>query len=65
MPNDLAFLVGVRQRIKLPQADLGPRAVVVVERKAYVANYFSDTLSLVDLASPQPKPQSIPLSPTP
>ena len=65
VPNDLAFLVGVRQRIKLPQADLGPRAVVVVERKAYVANYFSDSLSLVDLASPQTTPQSIPLSPRP
>ena len=65
VPNDLAFLVGIRQRIKLPQTDLGPRAVVVVQRKAYVANYFSDSLSLVDLASPQPKPQSIPLSPIP
>ena len=62
VPNDLAFLVGIRQRIKLPQADLGPRAVVLVQRKAYVANYFSDTLSLVDLASPQTKPQSISLS---
>jgi YVTN family beta-propeller protein len=65
VPNDLAFLVGVRQRIKLPQADLGPRAVVVVQRKAYVANYFSDSLTLVDLASPQPKPQSIPLAALP
>ena len=61
VPNDLAFLVGVRQRIKLPPGDLGPRAVVLLGRKAYVANYFSDSLSLVDLASPQPRPQSIPL----
>ena len=61
VPNDLAFLVGVRQRIKLPPTDLGPRAVVVLGRKAYVANYFSDSLSLVDLTSPQPKPRSIPL----
>ena len=30
VPNDLAFLVGVRQRIKLPQNDLGPRAVVLL-----------------------------------
>jgi len=65
VPNDLAFLVGIRQRIKLPQADLGPRAVVVVQHKAYVANYFSDSLSLVDLASAQIKPQSIPLTPRP
>jgi cytochrome c peroxidase/DNA-binding beta-propeller fold protein YncE len=63
VPNDLAFLAGVRQRIKLPQNDLGPRAVVLVGRKAYVANYFSDSLSLVDLAGPQPTPRSIPLSP--
>jgi YVTN family beta-propeller protein len=61
VPNDLAFLVGVRQRIRLPQNDLGPRAVVLLGRKAYIANYFSDSLSLVDLGSPQPKPQSIPL----
>jgi YVTN family beta-propeller protein len=65
VPNDLAFLVGIRQRIKLPQVDLGPRAVVLVQRKAYVANYFSDSLTLVDLASPQIRPQSIPLSPNP
>jgi YVTN family beta-propeller protein len=65
VPNDLAFLVGIRQRIKLPQTDLGPRAVVVVQRKAYVANYFSDSLTLVDLASPQIKPQSIPLAALP
>jgi YVTN family beta-propeller protein len=61
VPNDLAFLVGVRQRIKLPKTDLGPRAVVLLGRKAYVANYFSDSLSVVDLGSPQLRPQSIPL----
>ena len=63
VPNDLAFLVGVRQRVKLPLTDLGPRAVVLLGRKAYVANYFSDSLSVIDLGSPQPKPRSIPLSP--
>lgn len=62
VPNDLAFLVGVRQRIKLPHNDLGPRAAVILERKAYIANYFSDSLSLLDLGSPQSNPQSIPLS---
>jgi YVTN family beta-propeller protein len=63
VPNDLAFLVGLRHRVKLPQNDLGPRAVVVLGQRAYVANYFSDSLSLLDLGSPQSKPQSIPLSP--
>jgi YVTN family beta-propeller protein len=62
VPNDLAFLVGVRQRIRLPQTDLGPRAVVLLGRRAYVANYFSDSLSLVDLGTPQPRPSSITLS---
>ncbi len=61
VPNDLAFLVGLRQRVRLPQYDLGPRAVVLLGRKAYVADYFSDSLSLVDLSSPEPRPQSIPL----
>jgi len=61
VPNDLAFLVGLRQRIKLPPSDLGPRAAVLLGRKAYVANYFSDSLSVIDLASPQPRPQSLPL----
>ena len=56
VPNDLAFLVGVRQRIKLPPSDLGPRAVVLLGRKAYTANYFSDSLSLVDLPAPNPEP---------
>ncbi len=63
VPNDLAFLVGVRQRIKLTPSDLGPRAVILLGRNAYIANYFSDSLSLVDLASAQPKSQSIPLFP--
>src|SRR6185369_14564568 len=49
VPNDLSFLVGVRQRIRLPESDRGPRAVTLLGRKAYVANYFSDTLSVIDL----------------
>jgi YVTN family beta-propeller protein len=63
VPNDLAFLVGLRHRIKLPQNDLGPRAVIVLGQRAYVANYFSDSLSLLDLGTPRPRTQSIPLSP--
>ena len=55
------FLVGARQRVKLPSGDLGPRPVAIAGHTAYVANYFSDTLSLIDLAAPQPNAQSIPL----
>ncbi len=65
VPNDLSFLVGVRERRRLPEGDLGPRAVVVVGRRAYAANYFSDTLSVVDLDGEYPKMGSIPLGPKP
>ena len=41
--NDLAFLVGLRRRIKLD--GYGPRGVAVVGTKAYAAEYFSDTLA--------------------
>jgi YVTN family beta-propeller protein len=63
VPNDLSFLVGVRRRLKLPETDRGPRAVVLVGTKAYAADYFSDTLSVVDVAAEYPKWASIPLGP--
>ena len=63
VPNDLSFLVGVRRRIKLPEADRGPRAVVVLGTKAYLANYFSDSLSVIDLAAAYPKVETIALGP--
>ncbi len=31
VPKDLAFLLGIRRRVKLPEDDLGPRAVAVVD----------------------------------
>ena len=49
VPNDLSFLVGVRQRVKL--SGKGPRSLAVAGSRAWVANYFSDTLNEVDLAS--------------
>jgi mono/diheme cytochrome c family protein len=63
VPNDLSFLVGVRRRIRLPESDRGPRAVVILGSRAYLANYFSDTLSAVDFSSQYPKFESIPLGP--
>lgn len=64
VPNDLAFLVDLKRRIKLE--GLGPRGVTIVGTKAYASCYFSDALAVVDLA---PKPdklvQSIPLGPAP
>lgn len=61
VPNDLAFLVGLRQRIKLPAGELGPRALVVAGNSAITANYFSDTLTVIDLAQPHAPGRSISL----
>ena len=62
--NDgLPFLVGARQRIKLPEGDLGPRATVVTGHRVYTANYFSDDLSAIDLAAPEKAAESISLGP--
>lgn len=60
--DNIPFLKGSHRRIKLPRTDLGPRAVAVIGHTAYVANYFSDTLSVIDLSDPQLKVESIPLS---
>ncbi len=57
------FLLGSRRRVKLPETDLGPRAICVVGQTAYVANYFSDTLTVIDLSSPEFKRESIRLGP--
>jgi cytochrome c peroxidase len=65
VPNDLSFLVGVRERRALPEGDFGPRGVVVVGRTAYAANYFSDTLSALELDGKYPKAQTIALGPKP
>jgi YVTN family beta-propeller protein len=47
VPHDLGFLSGLRERIPLPGK--GPRAIAVFGRKAYIAEYFSDTISIVDI----------------
>lgn len=65
VPNDLAFLVGARRRVKLPDGDRGPRAVVVIGHSAYVANYFSGTISAVDLAQERTSVESISLGSQP
>jgi cytochrome c peroxidase len=47
VPHDLGFLSGLRERIPLPGK--GPHAIVVFGRKAYIAEYFSDSISIVDI----------------
>jgi YVTN family beta-propeller protein len=65
VPNELSFLADLSRRIPLPEGDRGPRAVVLVGTKACVANYFSDTLAVVDMARAQPQVRSIALGPKP
>jgi len=48
VPNDLSFLVGLRRRLKL--AGNGPRGLVIVGTKAYIAEYFSDSLGVIDIS---------------
>ncbi|MDO8540042.1 MAG: cytochrome D1 domain-containing protein, partial [Opitutaceae bacterium] len=61
VPNDLTFLVGLRRRINVE--GIGPRAVAFAGSKVYVANYFSDSLSVIDLAIPARAATAIPLGP--
>jgi YVTN family beta-propeller protein len=62
--DDLSFLAGLRRRIKL--AGNGPRGLAVIGSTLYVAEYFSDTLGVVDLNPQVPQPVSqIALGPPP
>jgi YVTN family beta-propeller protein len=63
VPNDLSFLVGVRQRLKL--SGRGPRSVTIAGSRAWVVNYFSDTIDVVDLASESRRVETVPLGPVP
>jgi YVTN family beta-propeller protein len=60
VPNDLAFLVGLRTRISLPGN--GPRALALAGPAVYIANYFSDSLCTVDLSKKSTAPVSLPLN---
>ncbi|MCB1125989.1 MAG: cell surface protein [Verrucomicrobiae bacterium] len=63
VPNDLAFLVNLRERIKLP--GIGPRAVAMVANRAFIAEYFSDTLDVLDLHQQPLRPKTLALGPAP
>ncbi|MEI6807479.1 MAG: cell surface protein [bacterium] len=49
VPNDLSFLVGIRQRVQLPGN--GPRGLCVAGDKAVAGMYFSDDLAVVSLTN--------------
>jgi YVTN family beta-propeller protein len=48
IPNELSFLYGLRRRVKL--AGNGPRAMAIVGDKAYIAEYFTDSMTVVDMS---------------
>jgi len=58
---DLTFLVGLRQRIPLHQK--APRSVALIGSKAYIGNYFSDSLSVVDVSAAGARARAIALGP--
>ncbi len=63
--NDLAFLVGIRRRLDL--SGNGPRGLVMIGTTAYAAEYFTDSVGVLDInpdASPRPHAKSLPLGPT-
>lgn len=47
VPNDLAFLVGIRTRVKL--TGNGPRCMALAGSKVFVPMYFSDTVAVINL----------------
>ena len=55
VPNDLAFLVRLRRRLKL--TGNGPRGLTIIGTKVYVAEYFTDTIGVVDI-DPKIHPQA-------
>ena len=60
IPNDLTFMSGIRRRVKLE--GIGPRGLAVIGTKVYVAEYFTDSIGIVDIDSlALPAVQSIPL----
>jgi len=62
--NDLAFLVGIRRRLDL--SGKGPRGLAMVGSVAYAAEYFTDSVGVLDInpdASPRPQANSLPLTP--
>jgi YVTN family beta-propeller protein len=52
VPNDLAFLLDVRRRVKLPGN--GPRGLVVLADRVAAAEYFTDDVAFAPLAADAP-----------
>ncbi|MDO5310082.1 MAG: c-type cytochrome [Planctomycetia bacterium] len=69
VPQLLAFLVGLKQRIKLYSRTMpfkGPRSLAIIGNKVYVGMYFSDNIVVVDLDARRPKAKEfVQLAPLP
>ncbi|NQT03879.1 MAG: cell surface protein, partial [Planctomycetes bacterium] len=64
IPNELSFLYDIRKRIKL--CGKGPRALAIIASNIYVAEYYTDSLTLVDINKTAGiKTAALPLGPTP
>jgi DNA-binding beta-propeller fold protein YncE len=62
VPNDLSFLVGIKDRRKL--AGNGPRGIAIVGDTVYASEYFTDSLGVVKLGKDViHRPKSLPLGP--
>ncbi len=51
MEERLPFMITGCRRIKLPESDLGPRTIHVSGGTVYTTNYFSDTVTAIDIAT--------------
>ncbi|MHC4675589.1 MAG: hypothetical protein ACYTBZ_24140, partial [Planctomycetota bacterium] len=61
VPNDLGFMQGLRERITLNGN--GPRAIAMIGNMAYVTEYFSDSISILDTGVVSPTVQSVTVGP--
>lgn len=62
VPNDLAFLVGLRRRLKL--TGKSPRGLAIIGTKVYIAEYFTDSIGVVNICPKvRPKAHSLALGP--
>ena len=59
IPNDLTFMRGIRQRIRIKGN--GPRGFAFVGDKAYIGEYFTDSIGVIDIGEVEPQVKSIPL----
>jgi YVTN family beta-propeller protein len=59
--NDLGFMEKLRRRVKLPGS--GHRSMVIIGTKAYIGEYFTDSISVVDIADSKSVAKSVALGP--